>query len=154
MKLLLENSNEASHTQNPKKTGSNLGEYPAHEGSSEPQTGAGAYPCSQIGEASHKVIHHPGPPNNEIYAGAGRPCKCGCFFQCSHDYNLHRQICGGKNWRPSNYGNGKILPVKDDPELAQALIRQGKTIIGNYTYRISANRQWLICEPLSGENEE
>lgn len=154
MRLLPENSNnEASRTATNSLFEAGFGESPfSPEGVSEPQNAGEAAACySQMEQASqptHKVIHHPHTPGIIIYAGAGRPCKkCGCFFQNSYDYYKHNQICEDKNWRQSNFGNNrKFRPVEEDPELAQALARQGKITIGNCTYRLSQNKKWIIRE--------
>ena len=93
-----------------------------------------------------RIIRHT-TPGNELYFGLGRPCPrlgCGCFFSCSHDFNLHQKICEERDWKKSDYDDGYFCHASKQPELVHACrIHSGTVKNGLYTYTLSKNGQWL-----------
>jgi hypothetical protein len=87
-----------------------------------------------------------------IYADPGRKCpNCPCLFSSEVDFLLHKKACAERReermgWRESSVGDGsKICPSDRDPELVQAIRRNGGSVnLGRYAVDLSKNGKWLI----------
>lgn len=103
-------------------------------------------------ENGNFVIHHPDTPNNELYAGFGRPCPhCKkMWFMCSSDLSRHLTVCEGPNpqgWKQSKYHpeTEQWCTIKDEHRQFCNMVKQhsGQIRIGYWTYTISENGLYL-----------